>query len=180
MTEADFGEKPYKSRYAVIVCPKCRQHVQITETGKKNLSCQHCGAILQARKLRVLYSSEDLSDAVAFRTCLQAEISGKGNETFSFKPFAKEDKKSDSMYEETEETFKSSKNRTTKNLLIKKDQKSIIMDILNAAAGKMNIDEFRQRALENGIGPEKFDEILNILLEAGELYFPEPGMVKLV
>ena len=52
MSELVFGEKPKNFRYAVIVCPKCRQHAQIIETGKKTLKCQHCGAILQTRRLQ--------------------------------------------------------------------------------------------------------------------------------
>ena len=90
----EFGEKPGNSRYVVVVCPKCRQHAQITETGKKNLRCQHCGALLQARKLRIFGSFEELSEAVDFRTRLQAELSGNGKETFSLKPFPKEDENS--------------------------------------------------------------------------------------
>jgi ribosomal protein S27E len=82
----EFGKTPGNFRYAVIVCPKCREHVQIIGTGKKTLKCQKCGSLLQAKKLRVFYSSEELEDAVAFRTRLQAEISGKGKETFSFNP----------------------------------------------------------------------------------------------
>ena len=44
----------------------------------------------------------------------------------------------------------------------------------------MEIKELQQKALEKGISPEKFDLILKKLLETGELYSPEPGMIKLV
>jgi len=50
------------------------------ETGKNTLRCQRCGTVLEARRLRILYSSEQLDDAVTFRTRLQAEISGTGSE----------------------------------------------------------------------------------------------------
>jgi len=176
----EFGEKPTNFRYVVIVCPKCRQHAQITENGKSTLRCQRCGTILQARKLRILYSSEELADAVVFRTRLQAEISGKGSETFSLKPSAKEYEPSKSGNEGTEKTLKLSRNTVSENLPPKKDQKSIFLDLLEAAGGEMGIEEFQQKTLEKGISLEKFDSILKKLLEIGELYSPEPGIIKRV
>lgn len=180
MTELEFGEKPKRFRYAVIVCPNCRQHAQITEIGKKTLSCQHCGTLLQARKLRVLHSSEELADAVAFRTRLQAEISGKGNETFSLKPSAKEYEISKSKNEGIEKTLKFSGNRVSEDRSPKKDRKAILLEILEAAGGKIEVEELRQKSMEKGMSPEKFGIILNKLLETGELYSSEPGMIKLV
>ncbi|WP_269850429.1 DUF5817 domain-containing protein [Methanosarcina horonobensis] len=91
----EFGEKT-GNRYVVIVCPKCRQHAQITETGKKTLRCQHCGALLQARKLRIFGSFEEVPEAVNFRTRLQAELSGKGKETFSLNTLPKKTERSGS------------------------------------------------------------------------------------
>ncbi len=143
----------------MIVCPKCRQHAQIIETGKSTLRCQRCGTTLQARRLRILYSSEELDNAVVFRTSLQAEISGN---------------------EDTDKAFQLSRNKVSENRSPKKDQKSIFLGLLEAAGGTMGIEEFQQKALEIGISQEKFDLILKILLETGELYSPEPGIIKLV
>lgn len=179
MIEPEFGKNQKRFHYAVIVCPKCRQHVQITEIGKKNLTCQHCGALLQARKLRVLHSSEELADAVAFRTCLQAEISGKGSETFPLKPSAEECRILKPEGEGTEKTFELSESRISENRPRKKDQKSIVIDVLEAADGEVRVEELRQKALEKGISQEKFHIILDKLLEAGELYSPGPGIIKL-
>lgn len=180
MTELEFGEKTKRFRYAIIVCPNCRQHAQITEMGKKTLSCQHCGALLQARKLRVLHSSEELADAVAFRTRLQAEISGKGNETFSLKFSAKEYEISKPKNEGIGKILKLPENRISENRSPKKDQKSILLELLEAAGGKIGVEELRQKSVEKGMNSEKFGIILNKLLETGELYSPEPGMIKLV
>lgn len=152
-----FGDKTTIFRYAVIVCSKCRLHAQIIETANNTLKCQRCGAVLEARRLRILYSSEYLNDAVTFRTRLQAEISGTGSETFSLKSSV-----------EGREPSK------------KKDLKSILLDLLNAAGGEIQIDELKQKALEKGINPEKFDLILNNLQEIGELYSPGPGIIKRV
>lgn len=179
MKNLAFGEKPKNLRYAVIICPKCRQHVQITETGKKTLKCQRCGAVLQTLKLRVFYSSEELSDAVDFRARLQAEISGKGYETFSLENVGKEPENLKSS-SKTKEKTRRSEDKTSASLSPKKDQKLIFLELIKAAGGKIEIKEFRQKALEKGISQEKFEGILKKLLETGELYSPEAGIIKLV
>lgn len=176
----EFGEKT-GSRYVVIVCSKCREHAQITETGKKTLRCQRCGTLLQARKLRVLGSFEELSEAVDFRTHLQAELSGKGKETFSMKTFSEEIDSSGSKDKTIQKIAKLKTSETsTANIPSKKDQKSIMNEILKASNGKMKIEEFREKALDKGISEEKFEITLKKLLETGELYSPEPGVVKLI
>ncbi len=180
MTELEFGEKPKRFRYAVIVCPNCRKHAQITEIGKNTLSCQHCGVTLQARKMRVLYSSEELADAVAFRTRLQAEISGKESKTFSLKFSAKEDEISKYENEGFENKLKIPGNGGSDALAPKKDPKSILLELLEASGGKIRVQELQQQALENRMSQEKFGIILKKLLETGELYSPEPGMIKMV
>jgi uncharacterized protein YbaR (Trm112 family) len=164
----------------VIVCPKCRQHAQIIETGKNTMRCQRCGTIHETRRLRIFYSSEDLDDAVNFRTRLQAEISGKGSETLSLKSSAEGYELSKSQKEDTENIPGPTRKRVSENLPPRKDRKSNLLDLLEAAGGEMQIEEFQQKALEKGISPEKFDIILKKLLETGELYSPEPGIVKFV
>lgn len=177
----EFGEKTGNLRYVIIVCPKCRQHAQITETGKKTLRCQHCGALLQARKLRIFGTFEELSKAVDFRTRLQAELSGKGKDIFSLKNFPG---KSKSLNPETGMIPETSRvplpEISLASTSTKKDQKSILNEILKASDEKMRIEELRKKALEKGIGEEKFETILKKLLETGELYSPEPGFVKLI
>lgn len=175
----EFGKKA-DNRYVVIVCPKCRQHSQITETGKKTLRCQHCGALLQARKLRVLGSFEDLSEAVNFRTRLQAELSGKGKETFFLSNFPEEDSSSSGDKNAQRAAQFPISEVSSGGIPAKKDQKSIMSEILKASDGKMRIEEFREKTLEKGISEEKFETILKKLLETGELYSPEPGFVKLI
>jgi len=174
----EFGESP--CRYVVVVCPECRQHAQITETGKKTLRCQHCGALLKARKLRIFGSFEELSEAVDFRTQLQAELSGKGKETFFLKTFPKEAENSSPGDQTGKKTAQPGSETSSGKTAVKKDQKSILKAILKASEGKIGIEEFREKALEKGISQEKFDTILERLLETGEFYSPEPGIVKLV
>lgn len=169
------------SHYVVVVCPKCRQHAQISETGKKTLRCQKCGALLHARKLRVFGSFEELSEAVDFRTRLQAEISGKGKETFSLKTFSEDSGSSGFENEAVQKKAQPlASGAAPGNISVKRDQKSIMSEILKSSCGKMKIEEFREEALEKGISKERFEIILKKLLETGELYSPEPGVVKLI
>jgi hypothetical protein len=169
------------SRYSVIVCPGCRQHAQITEPGKKTLRCQHCGSLLKVQKLRVLGSFEELSEAVDFRTRLQAEISGKGKETFFLKTFPEEKGSSGSEDKPVQKTPEFSVSAVSSGgESARKGRKSIMTEILKASGGKMRIEEFREKALEKGIAEEKFETILKKLMETGDIYSPEPGIVKLI
>lgn len=188
MKVLEFGEKPKSFRYAVIVCPRCKQHAQITETGKKTLKCQRCGALLQTQKLRVFHTCEELVEAVDFRAHLQTEISGKGYETFTLETSARSPKfpkpQKENIAGETQEASEASefglKNKTPAKSPSKKDQKLVFLEIIGAAGGKIEINELRQRALDREISPEKFETMLKKLLETGEIYSPEPGMIKSV
>lgn len=162
------------------MCPKCRQHAQITETGKKTLKCQHCDALLQTRKLRVFHFSEDIEDAVLFRTRLQAEISGKGNETFSLNSPSRESEPPTPKTETPVKEFKLPEKSPSSSLPARKDPKSTLLEIVKTAGGKIEKEELRQKALEKGITQEKFETILKNLLETGELYSPQPGIIKIV
>ncbi|MGB9939965.1 DUF5817 domain-containing protein [Methanosarcina sp.] len=162
------------------MCPKCRQHAQIAETGKKTLKCQHCGALLQTRKLRVFHSSEELEDAVLFRARLQAEISGKGSETFSLPSPSKASERPDPETETQVKVFKLPEKNPSSPIPPKKDPKSTLLEILKAASGKIEKEELRQKALEKGISQEKFETTLKSLLETGELYSPQPGIIKII
>jgi hypothetical protein len=162
------------------VCPKCRQNAQITDIRKKSLRCQRCGIILQARKLKIFYSSEELAEAVAFRTRLQAEISGKESEFFLLRSFTKEYEISKPETENKSKAVKMSENMDSGNIFPKKDQKAIFLKLLEDAGGKIEIEKLQQKAFEKEVGPEKFNIILRTLLETGEIYSPESGILKLV
>jgi DNA replicative helicase MCM subunit Mcm2 (Cdc46/Mcm family) len=167
-------------RYVVIVCPKCRQNAQITDIRKKSLRCQRCGIILQARKLKVFHSSEELDEAIAFRTRLQAEISRKESEFFLLRPFTKEYKISKPETKNKAKAVKISGNMDSGSIFPKKDPKAIFLELLEDAGGKIEIEKLQQKALEKEVSPEKFNIILRTLLEAGEIYSPESGIIKLL
>lgn len=68
--------------YSVITCPKCRRSAQLIEDkGAKTTKCQLCGTTLQIRKLRVFHTGENIEEARAVRTKIQAQLLGKKQST---------------------------------------------------------------------------------------------------
>lgn len=61
-------------RYSVIVCPKCKKHVQIIEDGITSTRCQRCGSRLDVRKLKVWHTTSDLNEAVSVRTAILMKL----------------------------------------------------------------------------------------------------------
>ncbi|MHC1574286.1 MAG: DUF5817 domain-containing protein [Candidatus Methanogasteraceae archaeon] len=61
-------------QYSVIVCPKCKEHAQIIESGIKSTVCQRCGSRLDVRKLKIWHTTPDLSNAVSVRTAILMEL----------------------------------------------------------------------------------------------------------
>jgi len=74
VNEAKRSDKRMKSEYAVIVCPKCRKHVQIIDSGVKSTTCQRCGSRLDVRRLKVWCKTPDLNEAVSLRTAILMEL----------------------------------------------------------------------------------------------------------
>ena len=73
-----------------------------------------------------------------------------------------------------------SENIDSGDIFPKKDQKAIFLKLLEDAGGKIEIEKLQQKALEKEVSPEKFNIILRTLLEAGEIYSPESGIIKLL
>ena len=121
-----------------------------------------------------------MAEAVAFRTRLQAEISGKESEFFLLRPFTKEYEISKPETENKSKAVKMSENIDSGDIFSKKDQKAIFLKLLEDAGGKIEIEKLQQKAFEKEVGPEKFNIILRTLLETGEIYSPESGILKLV
>lgn len=115
-----------------------------------------------------------------FRTRLQAEISGKGKEIFSLPSPSTDSEYRDSGTEHPVKSFKLPGKSPSRSLPTRKDPKSTLLEILKTVDGKIEKEELRQKALEKGIPQEKFETILKTLLETGELYSPQPGIIKIV
>lgn len=115
-----------------------------------------------------------------FRTRLQAEISGKGDETFSLPSSSKASEHADLETETSVKVFKLPEKSPSSSLPPKKDPKSTLLEILKTAGGKIEKEELRQKAIEKEISQEKFESILKTLLETGEVYSPQSDIIKII
>jgi hypothetical protein len=111
---------------------------------------------------------------------MQAEISGKGNKPFSLIFSSKESEPPNPETESPVKLVKLPEKNPSCSPPSKKDPKPALLEILKTTGGKLEKEEFRQKALEKGIAQEKFETILKNLLETGELYSPQPGIIKIV
>ena len=152
-------------KYAVIACPKCRVHSQIIEYGTATTKCQNCGAALKINKLRIFHSSNILEEAISARTQLQARMHGKRVDN---------DMSKTGFVDNRDISKTRSKNRPKRNA-----QKTII-DILRSSDGALEIEVLKMRALDHGIDADRFEKILEGLFQAGEIYSPDIGYVRLV
>ncbi|HJH32688.1 MAG TPA: hypothetical protein C5S50_11070 [Methanosarcinaceae archaeon] len=149
-------------KYAVIACPKCRTHAQIIEYGKATTKCQNCSALLKVKKLRVLHTSDILEEAILARTQLQAQVHGQGFELGSMPEGEFVDKRQKSLTGQ------------------KKSAQKIILDLLRSEDGTLEIEVLKIRALDNDVDAERFEKILEVLLQGGDVYSPAVGYVCLV
>ncbi len=162
-------------KYAVIACPKCRVHSQIVEYGTATTKCQNCGATLKINKLRILYTSDILEEAILARTQFQARMHGERVDTnLPEMGFVDERDMSKTKYKYKNKYENENENRPKRNA-----QKTII-DIIRSADGALEIEVLKMRALDHGIDADRFEKILEGLLRMGEIYSPDIGFVRLV
>ncbi|MEL4305995.1 DUF5817 domain-containing protein [Methanococcoides sp. LMO-2] len=178
--------------YSVIVCPKCRKSAQLIEQkGAKTTRCQRCGATLQTRKLRVFHTTDNLEEAIAVRTRLQAEVLGKGYETIegstsskgaSFSTFTSSpgpEYGSENAEKEIVLNFQSPSPKVTPKPK-KKDPVKIILSILEKKQGAVQVTALQELALRQDIDEETFETTMEKLLRKGDIYSPKKGYVRIV
>ncbi len=167
--------------YGVIICTRCRQHAQIIQVGcSKTTRCQRCNANLVTRKLRVFFSSEELEEAISVRTQIQAQVTeGKNN-------FILNSKGNKESPEEGYHVFGDDIDERSACLIsdikpeIKKRPDELITGILLENNKKMNIGELKKKAISHDIREEQFNDILEKMLAAGDIYCPSKDIIKLI
>jgi len=167
------------ARYGVIVCPKCREHAQIIElAATKTIRCQKCSSKLPKQKLRLFFSSDELAEAISVRTQIQAKLHDKNvdMETVLNGAGIK------NAFDDAQETELSMSDFVDNREKVKpkKSPRKIILELLRSNYGSMEIDMLKERAAENGIEYEKFETMLERMLDSGEIYSPSVKMVQLV
>jgi hypothetical protein len=161
--------------FGVIVCPKCREHAQILELAcAKKTRCQKCGASLEVRKLRVLFSSDSLEEAVSARTLLQARVHKLEEEMESV--LAGEGKRANVTTEENQAVPMLWQDRRQPP---KKNPVQVILQLLRSNKEGMEIESLTFLAKEQGIDKQKLEAILEKLKSTGEIYEPFTGKLCL-
>lgn len=157
-------------RYALIACPRCREHAQIVEMEvSKTTRCQKCGSSLKIRKLRIFYASDCLDEVIAARTSLQAQLHGSGSEAM-FPDFHSLEKDSTNCIE----VFADRRNKRPSRA-----PREIIFDLLRSEGGSMELEVLRSHALEY-MSVDRFEKAMEGLFGCGELYTPSTGVVRMV
>lgn len=161
--------------FGVIVCPRCREHAQILELGEaKKTRCQKCGVSLEIRKLRLLYTSDSLEEAVSARTLLQARVH-KLEEQMKKEPGVIsqiEENKVSPIADEPEidpAVFKDKRQPPKRN------PRQIILKLLRSNGGQLETRALETLALEHGINKQQLEEILEKMKSSGEIYEPSSG-----
>ncbi|WP_319508968.1 DUF5817 domain-containing protein [uncultured Methanolobus sp.] len=165
--------------YGVIICIKCRKNAQIIELeSSKTTRCQRCNTTLIVRKLRILFSSEELDEAISFRTQVQASI--VKNETYTI--LNENESNSGTEYQvfglnvgEKAACFVD--NRKSQK---KKKADELIFKILRSNDKQMLYGELKKKAIALDIDEDRVDDILKKMLQAGEIYSPSKDVIRLV
>ncbi|AFV24160.1 hypothetical protein Mpsy_1954 [Methanolobus psychrophilus R15] len=161
--------------FGVIVCPKCREHAQILELAcAKKTRCQKCGASLEVRKLRVLFSSDSLEEAVSARTLLQARVHKLEEEMESV--LAGERKRVTVTKKETEAPPVVLQDKRPPP---KRSPVQVILQLLRSNGGEMETGPLISLAKEQGIDEQRFETIIEKLKSTGEIYEPFAGKLCL-
>ncbi|WNY25834.1 DUF5817 domain-containing protein [Methanolapillus millepedarum] len=155
--------------YLVFVCPKCERNAQLLEPGHKTVRCQRCSSIIQTKSLRVLGSFEEREEAVFLRSQLQAELA---NQPDGIPVQRKED---GTVYHANDHVFETKTPLKTKS----KKADEIICEILREK-GPLIVADCEYYCQEKGLEPEKFQEMLQKLIQKGDVYRPDKGIVALV
>lgn len=151
-----------------MVCPKCREHAQVLEqVARKTTKCQHCGALLRVRKLRIFFSSDELPEAVAVRTRLQAGLSGKEAANFFEKLVegglarvpAFDSEKLDNPI-----MLPVARAKKAEGGSLKKSAREILFELLETDPG-MDTEKLEVAALERGVDLEKFEKLVRLPAE---------------
>lgn len=168
--------------FGVIVCPKCREHAQIIElAGAKKTKCQKCGSNLEVRKLRLFLTSESLEEVVSARTLLQARLHGQEHELENVFSEMPESGKTALVFETGEFDVPVKDLADKRELPGKKhNHNRIILDLLRSNSGRMDVASLKILAEEHGIEGQKFEQILEKLVRAGEVYEPSTGTICLI
>jgi LSD1 subclass zinc finger protein len=170
-------------KYAVVVCPDCRNPF-IIEPGPKTVSCRRCNKRQEAAKLRVFIATDDFRQAQAALGSINAHVCG--DPTF--------DAEADGIIKDDwspladEPRFKGDKARVDEKMreeakqTRQKGQTAILVETFEELAassnGNVDIEEYWKKVSFSGIPRKKFDEWVEKMIRSGAAYSPTFGILR--
>lgn len=168
-------------KYAVVVCPDCRNPF-IIEPGPKTVSCRNCNRRHEAAKLRVFLATDDFRQAQAARGSINAHVCGDPAFDIDVKGMADADASPllDRQRFLKDKACVDEKMREEARQVRQKGQTAILIDAFDelAAAGDVDIEEYWIRVSRCGITRKKFEEWVDRMVEAGVAYSPTYGFLR--
>jgi hypothetical protein len=172
-------------KYAVVVCPKCKNSF-IIETGPKTVSCRSCNKRLDAASLKVFFSSDDFKEAQMARASVVASLSG---DSAAFEEAAQnlgrdvmerigedvqEQRYMDDKRKVNERMEADAKKTKTKG------QQAILVEAFDelSAKGDFSIEEYWAKISGQGITRLKFDAWVDKLVQSGLASSPKYGYIR--
>ena len=169
-------------RYAVVVCPECRNPF-IIEPGTKTVSCRHCNKRHETAKLRVFLETDDFRQAQQMRGSINAHICGDpafddALESGRLDPEVTS-KIDGGRFGEDKDRVDELMRREAKQTR-QKGQAAILTETFDelAASGEVDVEEYWQKVSRAGIARKKFDEWVQKMIETGAAYEPAHGRLR--
>jgi hypothetical protein len=172
-------------KYAIVVCPKCKTSF-IIQPGTKTISCRSCNKRLEAASLKILFSSDDFTEAQNARGSIVAGLSGDAS---AFEEAAKNMNRDvmERIGEDVQnERFTEDKRRVNEKMeeearkTKKKGQQAVLRDAFDdlSEKGDVAIEDYWQKVSYQGIDRLKFDQWVSKMVETGTAYSPRYGYLR--
>ncbi|MCD1295569.1 hypothetical protein CUJ83_11220 [Methanocella sp. CWC-04] len=174
-------------RYAVVVCPQCRNPF-IIETGPKTISCRNCNKKHETSKLRVFFTTDDLKEAQTARGGINASMSG---DTAAFDEIkasgALSGVSAGNIPEDIhDERFLEDKRKVDEIMKLearktkKAGQQTVLKDTFEELSlrGDVSVEEYWNKVSFHNISREKFEEWVEKMIQSGMAFSPKYGYLR--
>lgn len=172
-------------KYAVVVCPKCK-NAFIMEPGPKTVSCRSCNKRLDATRLKIFFTSDDLKEAQTARASVIASLSG---DSASFEEAARSlggDVMKRIGEDVQEQRYMEDKRKVNERMDIEakktktKGQQAILVEAFDELAikGDFTVEEYWAKVSGQGITRLKFDSWVDKLIQSGLAMSPRYGFLR--
>lgn len=169
-------------KYAVVICPDCRNPFIIEPGTTKTVSCRHCNKRHDAAKLRVFIATDDFQQAQAARGAINARICGDPSYDEEMGRGIDPEK----MNQIDDGRFKEDKARVDEKMKQEarqtrtKGQTATLVDVFDemAESGDVDVEEYWSNVAHTGITRKKFEEWVDKMIQTGVAHSPKYGILR--